>query len=333
MARPVTLFTGQWADLPLETLAEKVSSWGYDGLELACWGDHFEVDKALENDKYVQSRHDILEKYGLKCYAISNHLVGQCVADTIIDERHKAILPPRLWGDGKADGVNQRAAEEIKNTAKAAKLMGVKVVNGFTGSPVWHMIYRFPPTTDAMVDAGYKEFADRWNPILDEFDKQGVKFALEAHPSEIAYDIYTAQKTLEALNNRPAFGFNFDPSHFIHQQFDPVNFIASFPDRIYHVHVKDSKVNLNGFSSILGSHLNFGDVRRGWDFVSPGHGDVDLEGIIRMLNRIGYNGPLSVEWEDSGMDREHGASEAVEIIKGTDFTPSSVAFDAAFEKK
>jgi sugar phosphate isomerase/epimerase len=325
MARPVTLFTGQWADLPLETLAEKVSSWGYDGLELACWGDHFEVDKALENDKYVQSRHDILEKYGLKCYAISNHLVGQCVADTIIDERHKAILPPRLWGDGKADGVNQRAAEEIKNT--------VKVVNGFTGSPVWHMIYRFPPTTDAMVDAGYKEFADRWNPILDEFDKQGVKFALEAHPSEIAYDIYTAQKTLEALNNRPAFGFNFDPSHFIHQQFDPVNFIASFPDRIYHVHVKDSKVNLNGFSSILGSHLNFGDVRRGWDFVSPGHGDVDLEGIIRMLNRIGYNGPLSVEWEDSGMDREHGASEAVEIIKGTDFTPSSVAFDAAFEKK
>ncbi len=333
MARPVTLFTGQWADLPLETLAEKVSSWGYDGLELACWGDHFEVDKALENDKYIQSRHDILEKYGLKCYAISNHLVGQCVADTIIDERHKAILPPRLWGDGKADGVNQRAAEEIKNTAKAAKLMGVKVVNGFTGSPVWHMIYRFPPTTDAMVDAGYKEFADRWNPILDEFDKQGVKFALEAHPSEIAYDIYTAQKTLEALNNRPAFGFNFDPSHFVHQQFDPVNFIASFPDRIYHVHVKDSKVNLNGFSSILGSHLNFGDVRRGWDFVSPGHGDVDLEGIIRMLNRIGYNGPLSVEWEDSGMDREHGASEAVEIIKGTDFTPSSVAFDAAFEKK
>ncbi len=333
MARPVTLFTGQWADLPLETLAEKVASWGYDGLELACWGDHFEVDKALENDKYVQSRKDILEKHGLKCYAISNHLVGQCVADTIIDERHKAILPPRLWGDGKADGVNKRAAEEIKNTAKAAKMMGVNVVNGFTGSPIWHMIYRFPPTSDAMVDAGYKEFADRWNPILDEFDKQGVKYALEAHPSEIAYDIYTAQKTLDALGNRPAFGFNFDPSHFIHQQFDPNNFITAFPDRIYHVHVKDSKVNLNGFTSILGSHLNFGDPRRGWDFVSPGHGDLDLEAMIRVLNRIGYNGPLSVEWEDSGMDREHGAQESVEFIKGTDFKPSSVAFDAAFEKK
>ncbi|MCA0458283.1 MAG: sugar phosphate isomerase/epimerase [Chloroflexi bacterium] len=333
MARPVTLFTGQWADLPLEKLAEMVAGWGYDGLELACWGDHFEVDKALESDRYIQSRHDILEKHGLKCYAISNHLVGQCVADTIIDERHKAILPPRLWGDGKAEGVNQRAAEEIKNTAKAAKKMGVKVVNGFTGSPVWHMIYRFPPTSDAMVDAGYKEFADRWNPILDEFDAQGIVYALEAHPSEIAYDIYTAEKTLAALNHRKTFGFNFDPSHFIHQQFDPINFITAFPDRIYHVHVKDSKVNLNGFTSILGSHLNFGDPRRGWDFVSPGHGDLDLEAMIRVLNRIGYNGPLSVEWEDSGMDREHGASEAVEFIKGTDFKPSLVAFDAAFEKK
>jgi sugar phosphate isomerase/epimerase len=333
MARPVTLFTGQWADLTLDTLAEKVASWGYDGLELACWGDHFEVDKALESDSYIRSRKDILEKHGLQCFAISNHLVGQCVSDAIIDERHKSILPPRLWGDGKPEGVKQRAAEEIKNTARAAKLMDVDVVNGFTGSPVWHMLYFFPPTSAEMIDAGYREFADQWNPILDVFDQQGVRFGLEAHPTEIAYDIYTAERTLQVLNNRKAFGFNFDPSHFVHQQFDPVNFIQRFPDRIYHVHVKDSKLNLNGMNSILGSHLGFGDYRRGWDFVSPGHGDVDLENIIRTLNRIGYNGPLSVEWEDSGMDREHGAAEAVEVVKSSDFRPSSVAFDAAFAKE
>ncbi|MDX1995579.1 MAG: sugar phosphate isomerase/epimerase family protein [bacterium] len=330
MARPVTLFTGQWADMPLETLAEKAKSFGYDGLELACWGDHFEVDKALESDSYIQSRKDILEKNGLKFFAISTHLVGQCVADPVIDERHKSILPPRLWGDGSADGVRQRCAEEVMNTARAAKKFGVKVVNGFTGSPVWHLIYRFPPTTDAMVDAGYREFADRWNPILDVFDQEGIRYALEAHPSEIAYDIYTAEKTLEALNNRPAFGFNFDPSHFVHQQFDPVAFIERFPDRIYHVHVKDAKVKLNGRSSILGSHLQFGDARRGWDFVSPGRGSVDFESIIRILNRIGYQGPLSVEWEDSGMDREHGAREAAAFVRRIDFTPSNVAFDAAF---
>lgn len=333
MPRPVTLFTGQWADLPLETLAQKAASFGYDGLELACWGDHFEVDRALSEDGYTQSRHDLLAKYNLKVYAISNHLVGQCVADALIDERHKSILPARIWGDGQADGVRRRAADEMANTARAAAKLGVGVVNGFTGSPIWHQIYRFPPVSDAMIDSGYALFAELWNPILDVFEEVGVKFALEAHPSEIAYDIYTAEKTLAAVNHRPSFGFNFDPSHFIHQLFDPMKFIERFPDRIYHVHVKDSKVRLDGSRSILGSHLNFGDPRRGWDFVSPGHGDLDMDEMIRALNRANYTGPLSVEWEDSGMNREFGAAESCAWVKKHDFTPSHVAFDAAFEKK
>jgi len=332
MARPVTLFTGQWADLSLDTLAGMVKRWGYDGLELACWGDHFEVDKALDSDSYIRSRHDILEKHGLKSFAISNHLVGQCVCDPI-DERHKGILPPRIWGDGKPEGVRQRAAEEIKNTARAAARFGVKVVNGFTGSSVWHMIYRFPPTSDEMVEAGYRDFADRWNPILDVFDEVGVKFGLEVHPTEIAYDIYTTQKTLEAIKRRPAFGINFDPSHLYHQFVDSVSFLEAFPDRIYHVHVKDSIRRLDGQHSILGSHLGFGDRRRGWDFVSPGRGGINFEEIVRTLNQIGYSGPLSVEWEDSGMMRERGAQEALELVRRADIAPSTVAFDAAFERK
>lgn len=333
MSRPVTLFTGQWADLPLEKLAEKVASWGYDGLELACWGDHFEVDRALSEDGYTQSRWDILEKYGLKCFAIGAHLVGQCVSDAVIDERHKGILPARLWGDGDPDGVRARAAEEMKNTARAAKKLGVNVVTGFTGSPIWHMLYPFPPTSQALIDRGYKTFGDQWKPVLDVFQQNGVRFALECHPAEIAYDIYTAQRTLEALGNHPAFGFNFDPSHFAHQLFDPANFLEAFPDHIFHVHVKDSKVNLNGTASILASHLELGDHRRGWNFVSPGHGDVDLEKLVRTLNRIGYAGPLSVEWEDNGMNREYGAQDALKFVRQTDFIPSDVAFDAAFAAK
>jgi sugar phosphate isomerase/epimerase len=241
------------------------------------------------------------------------------VADGIIDERHKSILPPRLWGDGDPEGVRTRCAEEVKNTARAAKAFGVDVVNGFTGSPIWHLIYRFPPATDAMVNAGYAEFADRWNPILDVFDEVGVKFALEIHPAEIAYDIYTSEKTLEALGHREAFGFNFDPSHIIHQFIDPAKVIEAFADRIYHVHVKDSKINLDSTRSILGSHLNFGDPRRGWDFVSPGHGDLNIDRMIRALNSAGYTGPLSVEWEDSGMDREFGATEACAWVRKNDF--------------
>jgi sugar phosphate isomerase/epimerase len=332
MARPVTLFTGQWADLPLSVLAERAAAWGYDGLELACWGDHFEVSRALSEDGYVQSRLDILAKHGLRCFAISNHLVGQCVCDPI-DERHKSILPPHVWGDGEPEGVRQRAAQEMMNTARAAAKLGVKVVNGFTGSSVWHLLYRFPPTSDAMIEAGYADFAARWNPILDVFDEVGVRFALEVHPTEIAYDIVTTHKALEAINRRPAFGINFDPSHLNHQFVDSVAFIEEFADRIYHVHIKDSLKRLDGRRSILGSHLGFGDRRRGWDFVSPGRGEINFEQIVRSLNAIGYTGPLSVEWEDSGMQRELGAAEAVQVVRRADISPSAVAFDAAFQKE
>ena len=330
MSRPVTLFTGQWADLPLEELAKLASQWGYDGLELACWGDHFEVTRALESDTYIRDKKDLLAKYNLKCFAISNHLVGQCVCDPI-DKRHKSILPERIWGDGDPEGVRERAAAEMQDTAKAAKQFGVDIVNGFTGSSIWHKLYFFPPTSSDEIDAGYQDFAKRWIPILDVFKKNKVKFALEVHPTEIAYDIITAERALQALNGHTAFGFNFDPSHLIHQFVDPVEFIDQFIDRIYHVHVKDSRVQLTGRNSILSSHLSFGDPRRGWDFVSPGHGDVEWDPIIRALNRIGYSGPLSVEWEDSGMNREHGAQEALEIIRGEDFSPPDSAFDDAFE--
>ncbi|GIV58230.1 MAG: AP endonuclease [Rhodothermaceae bacterium] len=330
MARPVTLFTGQWADLPLETLAEKAASWGYDGLELACWGDHFDVHRALEDDAYCQSRHDLLARHGLKVWAISNHLVGQAVCD-LIDERHRAILPPHVWGDGNPVGVRRRAAEEMKATARAAARLGVKVVNGFTGSGIWHLLYSFPPVDPATLDAGFADFAARWNPILDVFDEVGVRFALEVHPTEIAFDIVTAERALEALGHRETFGFNFDPSHLGYQGVDYLAFLERFADRIYHVHMKDVWWSATPrLSGVFGGHLPFGDRRRFWDFRSLGRGSIDFEEIIRMLNRIGYDGPLSVEWEDSGMHREHGAAEACDFVRAVDFRPSDVAFDAAF---
>jgi sugar phosphate isomerase/epimerase len=329
MPRPVTLFTGQWADLPLATLAQKVSAWGFDGLELACWGDHFDVAQALSDDGYVRAKRDLLEQHGLGCWAISNHLVGQCVCDPI-DERHSRILAPRLYGDGDPEGVRQRCAQEMIDTGKAAKLFGVNVVNGFTGSSVWAKLYFFPPTNQADIDKGYVDFAQRWTPILDSYQADGIKFGLEVHPTEIAYDIITFQRAIDAVNGHPAFGANFDPSHLIHQFVDPAMFIREFGDRIFHAHIKDSRIQLTGRNSILSSHLDFGDYRRGWDFVSPGHGDVKWDPIIRALNSVGYQGPLSIEWEDSGMDREFGAQEALAVVRKNDFNPSNVAFDAAF---
>lgn len=330
MNRPVTLFTGQWADLPFETVCQKAKSFGYDGIEIACWGDHFEVSKA--DEEYCKRKRAILDKYGLKVFAISNHLVGQAVSDRI-DLRHKSILPDYVWGDGDPEGVRQRAAQEMIRTGEAAARLGVSIVNGFTGSPVWHLIYSFPPVPPSMIEEGFEEFARRFIPVLDAYQKTGIRFGLEVHPTEIAFDIASAKKALKALDDHPAFGFNYDPSHFGYQGVDYVGFIHQFADKIFHVHMKDvAWSDIPVEAGVFGGHTDFGTRGRYWDFRSPGRGNINFEEIIRALNRIGYNGPLSVEWEDSGMDREHGAMEACEFVRSVDFPASGIAFDSAFDK-
>ena len=332
MARPVTLFTGQWADLPLKELAPLARSMGYDGLELACWGDHFDVQEALASDRYVQDRRALLAQHGLRCFAIGSHLVGQAVCD-LIDERHQAILPAHVWGDGDPEGVRQRAAREMQDTARAAAKLGVKVVTGFTGSSIWHSLYAFPPTSQAYWDKGFADFANRWNPILAVFDQVGVNFALEVHPTEIAFDIASAERALAAVGGHQRFGFNFDPSHLGYQGVDYVKFIRTFGARIYHVHMKDVWWGRgDGTVGVFGGHTSFGDARRNWDFRSVGRGQIDFESIIVALNDVGYNGPLSVEWEDSRMDRVHGATESAAYSKRLDFKPAAGAFDAVFDK-
>ncbi|WP_115789693.1 sugar phosphate isomerase/epimerase family protein [Arthrobacter silvisoli] len=331
MARPMTLFTGQWADLPFEEVARLAGEWGFDGLEIACWGDHLDPFLAASDDAYVQDRLDILKRNGLEVFAIANHLTGQAVCDDPIDERHRDILPEQVWGDGDAEGVRQRAAEAMKATARAAARLGAGTVTGFTGSSIWKAVAMFPPASPGMIERGYQDFTDRWNPILDVFDEEGVRFALEVHPSEIAYDYWTAKRTLEAIGHREAFGLNFDPSHFIWQDLDPVMFLQDFADKIFHVHVKESVRQLNGRNGRLGSHLPWADPRRGWDFVTAGHGDVNWEPIFRTLNAIGYQGPTSVEWEDAGMDRLIGAPQSLALVKElARIAPPAAAFDAAF---
>ncbi len=345
MARPVTLFTGQWADLKLDAMCKKAKKFGYDGVELACWGDHFEVSKALEDRSYCKRKWELLEKHKLQCFAISNHLVGQAVCD-IIDERHKSILPPHVWGDGKAEGVRKRASVEMMDTARAArkffdtapasmkKHIQRVVVNGFTGSSIWHLLYSFPPVGPRQIEHGFSDFAARWKPILDVFEQENVYFALEVHPTEIAFDVASAARALEAVGKHPRFGFNYDPSHFGYQGVDYVRFIREFRDRIFHVHMKDvywSKTPTRG--GVFGGHLDFGHPDRFWEFRSLGRGCIDFEAIIRALNHTGYNGPLSVEWEDGGMDREHGAAEACAFVRKVDFAPSAIVFDAQFARE
>ncbi len=324
MARPITLFTGQWADLEFEELCKKASSWGYEGLEIACWGDHMDVKSASQNMDYVEKKLGVLKKYNLKCYALGAHLSGQCVGDDW-DKRIDAFVPDSV--KGKPQKIKEWAIKEMIYTGRAAKNMGCYVVTGFLGSSIWKYLYSFPPTTDEMIEQGYELIVDLWSPIFDEFDKCKIKFAFEVHPTEIAYDYYSTCKLFEKFSNRPTLGLNFDPSHLVWQGMEPHLFIQDFLEKIYHVHIKDVAVTLDGKSGILGSHLPFGDLKRGWNFRSPGHGDVNFEEIIRHLNVANYTGPLSVEWEDNGMDREFGAAESVEFVRSINFNPSDIAFE------
>jgi len=325
MARPITLCTAQWADLPLDELCRVAKQMGYEGLELATWGP-IDVKRASEDLEYVKEVKDTLAKHGLGCWAIAAHVPGQCVAD-LWDPRLDGFAPAEC--SGKPELIRKWGTEQMMLTAKAAHNMGVKVVTGFMGSPIFKYFYSFPQTSEAMVEAGFREVKECWGPIFDEFDRYGVKFALEVHPGEIAFDYWTFKKLLETFDYRETLGCNFDPSHLVWQMVDPCMFLEDFIDRVYHVHAKDCKLNYNGRNGCLGSHITFGDVRRGWNFVSLGHGDVDFDGICRVLNQGGYSGPLSVEWEDSGMDRIYGATEACEFLQRYNFDVSKVAFDSA----
>ena len=328
MSRPVTLFTGQWADMSFEEICKTAADMGYDGLEIAVWGGHLSTDRAVEDRGYVNKRLDMLEQFDLDVWAIGAHLPGQCVGARY-DPRYDAFAPDEY--SGKPDKIQQWGIESMKNAARAASRLGCEVVTGFMGSPVWKYFYSFPPTSQKLINDGFKNIVELWNPILDVFEEEGVKFALEVHPTEIAFDYYTTEKLLEFFDYRSSLGINYDPSHLIWQGVKPEIFLRNFSERIYHVHMKDAAVNLDGKAGILGSHLEFGDTRRGWNFRSLGHGDVNFENIIRELNTMNYTGPLSVEWEDSGMDRFYGAEEALEFVREVDFKPSEVAFDDAME--
>ncbi len=321
MARPILLFTGQWADLPLEELAPHVAEWGYQGVDLCCWGDHFEVQRALSDDEYCTNKLALFNRLELAAPIVSCHRVSHAVCD-VIDGRHQDILPEYVWGDGDPVGVQQRAAQEVMGAARAAQRLGASVLAGFTGSPIWGAVTGYPSPKPQRVADAYREFARKWRPILDVIQECGLKYAFEVHPGQIAFDLFSAEAALDALDGRPDFGFTFDPSHFFWQGVDPVEFVRRFPDRIFHVHIKDAVLTLNGRTGLLCSYLPYGDPRRGWHPRSPGRGGLDWEAIIRALNDIGYDGALTVEFQDAGMNREHGAEEACRFVKRLDFEPA-----------
>ncbi|MCS6977071.1 MAG: sugar phosphate isomerase/epimerase [Gemmatales bacterium] len=321
--RPVTLDTGPWADLPLASVAAKAAEWGYQGLDLSCHPDHCDPVRLIAEPDYLRQVQDALSEHDLRMWTLDSGWIGQMVCGPICNELLESV-PAALRETTSEEERSIRAAELLKTTAGAAERLGVGTVIGLTGSPIWPDLIGPIPPASARVEEAYRRFAERWNPILDNFDEAGVRFALHVSPGQIAFDYYSADLALDAIQGREGFGFALDPAHLHWQGVDPVEFLRRFRDRIYHVFIRDAAVSLDGRSGILGSGLPIGDPRRGWQFRCPGRGGVDWEAFIRGLNEIGYDGPLSVLWSDPGMDREHGAAEACQFLRRLDFDPPSM---------
>jgi sugar phosphate isomerase/epimerase len=317
MPRPVILASGAFADLPFTALTAKAADWGYAGLELCCRGDHFDVRQAIGTSNYAAGCAAALSEHDLQCKVIDAGHVGHVVCDPV-EYGHPHLLPEHVRGGDDSAGVRDRAAAEIGATARAAQALGADVVCGCTGSPLASAALDWPPPSDELIADGFRTFANRWHPILDACGKAGVRFAAVVRPGQIAFDYYSAERTLEAVDRREEFGFLFDPTPLHWQGVDPVAFLRRFGDRIYHVRVTDAMLTLDGRSGVLGSLWPAGDPRRGWQPRSPGRGGIDWDAIFRGLNEIGYDGSLAVDWSDPGLDRDFGAEDACKFVKHID---------------
>jgi len=306
----IGIFTALFGDWPLEKVASHVARLGYEAVELPAWAGngHFDLKEALGGGGKKVRR--LLADHGLSISAINNGVAGQLTMGP-----HDSSTD--VWAPGMSPSEKiAYAKEQILLTARAASEMEVPVVAGLIGSPVWDKWYIFPPANERLYEEGVALFAERWNGILDELKRLGVKWALEVHPTGIAYNIETAQMALAALDNRPELGFNFDPSHLVWQLIDPVVFIKTFAGRILHCHAKDGELQEDEVRR-SGVIPTGGWMRpdRGFRFRVPGWGQVDWRRVMTALVSTGYDYVMSYEHEDPVMSPEDGAEKTVAFLK------------------
>ncbi len=306
----IGIFTALFRDRPLPEVLRYVADLGYEMVELPAFTGSLHVDlDAVIEDKGVALK-KLVKSFGLEISALTNARETQL------------LLGPHDWTTDQwvpgadAEGKIRFATERLTKAVRAAALLEVPVITGFTGSNVWDKWYIFPPANEQAYEKGWEIFAQRLGPILDVFREYGVRFAFEVHPTEIAYNIDTAERAIEVLEGREEFGFNFDPSHLVWQLIDPVIFIKRFGKRIYHAHAKDAELQEDEVhrSGVLASG-SWMRKDRGWRFRVPGWGDVRWPRIMSALAAEDYDYVLSYEHEDPIMSPEDGCEKAIQFLR------------------
>lgn len=316
------------AEAPFNNLANMcnwAASLGYKGIQIPTWASElFDLEKAAKSKTYCNEVKGLVESYGLQITELSTHLQGQLVAvHPAYDLMFDAFAPKAVQKNPKA---RQRwAVQQLKWAAKASMNLGLKAHVTFSGALIWHTVYPWPQRPAGLVETAFKELAKRWVPILNAFDKCGVDLCYEIHPGEDLHDGVTFERFVDACGNHKRANILYDPSHFVLQQLDYLDFIDIYHERIKMFHVKDAEFNPNGRSGIYGGYQSW--VDRPGRFRSLGDGQVDFVSIFTKLSRYGFDGWAVVEWECCIKDSEQGAREGAEFVSDHIIKVTERAFD------
>ena len=309
----------------LENICKWAKGLGFTGVQIPTLDERFiDLQKAAESKTYADELKGLVNECGLEITELSTHLQGQLVAvNPAYDLLFDGFAPKKFRKNPKAR--QQWAVQQMMYAAKASKNLGLKAHATFSGSLLWHTFHPWPQRPQGLVEEGFKELAKRWLPILNEFDKNGVDVCYEIHPGEDLFDGETYEMFLKEVNNHPRACILYDPSHFVLQCLDYIQYIDFYHERIKAFHVKDAEFNPTGKQGTFGGYQSW--LNRAGRYRSPGDGQVDFKRIFSKLTQYGFDGWAVMEWECCIKNQEDGAKEGAEFIKRNIIKVTEKAFD------
>ena len=309
----------------LENACQWMSDAGYEGVQIPTFDPRcIDLKKAADSKDYCDEIKGIAQGAGVEVTELSTHLQGQLVAvHPAYDVMFDAFAPAEVHNNPKAR--TEWAVDQLKMAARASRNFGINVHATFSGALAWPFIYPWPQRPAGLIDMAFQELANRWKPILDVFDENGVDVCYEIHPGEDLHDGATFERFLEATGNHPRVKILYDPSHFVLQQLDYLSFIDIYHKHIKMFHVKDAEFNPTGRAGVYGGYQSWAD--RPGRFRSTGDGQVDFGAVFTKLSQYDYDGWAVVEWEDFMKHPEQGATEGAEFVSAHLIQVTERAFD------